>query len=156
MDSLPSEPPRGTILLVSGDLDKPLTAFEIGTAQAAMGMDVSMWFVFYGVNCLTKPRGRLLWRRARFPARASAPGRNVQTDTVLQYALTALNYATTSTLPLSRLNFWGGGAWLLRRIMRRKGVASLETLIRAAEQLNVAFRYVRCVWTSWHWTWTTT
>lgn len=57
-DELPksNETEKATILLVSGELDKAILAFEIAAGMAAMGTEVSMWFVLYGVNCLKNQR----------------------------------------------------------------------------------------------------
>ncbi len=129
-----------TIMLVSGELDKALTAFEIAVGQASMGMRVHMWFVFYGVNCLKKPRSPFSPRKWLPRRRSEGVGRRLSTDTPLQHLLVALNRDGANHLPLSQLNFFGLGPWLLRHIMRRKGMASLEQLIEAARRLGVKFK----------------
>ena len=131
---------KATLLLLSGELDKAIAAFEIAAGMAAMGMEVQMWFLLFGTNCLRKPLARLSPRRwlnfAPFP---DGPGRNPDTDTVYQRVLHALNATGTRQLPLSQLNVLGVGPALLRTILDRKRMAQLDTLIRGCEELGVRF-----------------
>ncbi len=129
---------KGTIMLVSGELDKALTAFQLAVGFQTMGMDMSMWFVFYGTNCLRKPRSFLSFEKW-FGKFRDGPGRRPETDVSLQRMVRGLNHEGTFNLPLSQLNFGGVGPALFRRIMRRKGMAQLEDLIRAARDLGVRF-----------------
>jgi hypothetical protein len=46
---------KGTILLVSGELDKAIAAFELAAGMAAMGMQMRMWFLLFGTNCRASP-----------------------------------------------------------------------------------------------------
>jgi peroxiredoxin family protein len=43
-----------TMILHSGDLDKALAAFILATGAAAKGMDVTMFFTFWGLNIVKK------------------------------------------------------------------------------------------------------
>ena len=131
---------KATILLVSGDLDKAIIAFEIATGMAAMGSEVNMWFVLYGVNCLKKPR-RLFSISKWFPKKSSpGPGRNPDTDMFSQNIVRVLNHDGANHLPLSQLNYFGAGSIILNRIMKKKGMASLQTLINGADELGVNFK----------------
>ena len=42
-------------MLVSGEMDKAFLAFELAAGMAALGLNVNMWFVLFGVNCIKKP-----------------------------------------------------------------------------------------------------
>ncbi len=138
MAPAPPAPPKGTVLLVSGELDKAILAFEIAVGFQAMGMEMSMWFVLYGANCLRKPRSRL--SPAKWFARLrGGPGRRPETDTALQHVVAGLNHDGACHLPLSQLNFGGAGPLIFRHIMRRKGMTQLEDLIRYARDLGVRF-----------------
>lgn len=136
----PIEPPKrqGTIMLVSGELDKALAAFEIAAGFQAMGMQMSLWFVLYGTNCLLKPRA-LLSPKKWFGRLRSGSGRRPESDVALQYLVRGLNHQGAANLPLSQLNFAGIGPMIVRHIMRRKGMAQLEDLIYAARDLGVRF-----------------
>ncbi|MBF0217905.1 MAG: DsrE/DsrF/DrsH-like family protein [Gammaproteobacteria bacterium] len=134
----PKQGKRGTVLLVSGALDKALLAFEVAAGFQAMGMEMSMWFVLYGANCLRKPQS--LYSPAKWfsPLRGGI-GRTTATDHPLQYLVKGLNPSGADHLPLSQLNFGGIGPWIIRKIMRRKGMAQLEALIFGARDLGVRF-----------------
>ncbi|MCE7745438.1 MAG: NAD(FAD)-dependent dehydrogenase [Candidatus Heimdallarchaeota archaeon] len=45
---------KATIIVHSGDFDKIYSAFIIGNGALAMGMDVSMYFTFFGLERLKK------------------------------------------------------------------------------------------------------
>ncbi|MEW6164677.1 MAG: DsrE/DsrF/DrsH-like family protein [Pseudomonadota bacterium] len=135
---LPARRKQGTVLLVSGELDKALLAFEVAAGFQAMGMQMSMWFVLYGVNCLRQPRS--IFSPAKwFGHLRHGPGRVPETDSVLQHVVCGLNHEGADHLPLSQLNYGGLGPLILRRIMRRKGMAQLDELIRGAQSIGVRF-----------------
>lgn len=50
-----SKPERVTIVVLSGDMDRVMAAFIIATGAAAMGMQVTMFFTFWGLNAIRKP-----------------------------------------------------------------------------------------------------
>jgi peroxiredoxin family protein len=83
---------KATLIVHSGDLDKVYSAFIIGLGALSMGMDVSMYFTFWGLQRLKK--GRL------------------------------------DKAPLSRMNMFGLGRWMIRRKMRQAGVASLGKMLK--------------------------
>ncbi|NTV94438.1 MAG: hypothetical protein HGA75_03365 [Thiobacillus sp.] len=129
---------KGVILLVSGDLDKALLAFEIAVGFQAMGMQMSMWFVLYGANCLRKPRS-VLSPAKWFGRLRGGRGRVPETDSVLQHVVRGLNHDGACNLPLSQLNYGGLGPMIVRRIMRRKGMMQLEDLVLKAQEIGVRF-----------------
>ncbi|MEP6891828.1 MAG: DsrE/DsrF/DrsH-like family protein, partial [Nitrospirota bacterium] len=44
-----SKPDKVTIVLLSGDMDRAMAAFIIATGAAAMGMQVTVFFTFWGL-----------------------------------------------------------------------------------------------------------
>jgi len=52
-----------SIVMFSGDLDRALAGFILATTAASMGMEVSMFFTFWGLN---------ISRRTRAASRAKA------------------------------------------------------------------------------------
>jgi len=52
-----AEKEKVTIVVFSGELDKALASFNIATTAAGMGMDVTMFFTFWGLNVIKKNRG---------------------------------------------------------------------------------------------------
>jgi peroxiredoxin family protein len=114
---------RATIIVFSGDLDRVMSALILATGAAAVGMEVSLFFTFWGLGALR--RGTL-----------------VAGDGALSRAFTALTPSGLSRLGLSRLNFGGLGARMLRTMMKQKGVATAEELLALARESNV--RMVAC------------
>ncbi|TNG01057.1 MAG: hypothetical protein EP297_02875 [Gammaproteobacteria bacterium] len=132
---------RGTVMLVSGSLDHALTAFEIAIGMQAMGMQMTMWFVLYGVNSIKKPRSYFSFQRwFPFHRLTGKTGRNLRTDTGWQKVLLMVNHEGATNLPLSQLNFFGAGPWLFGKILKKKRMATLPDLIKSADQLGVKFR----------------
>lgn len=129
---------RGTVMLASGEYDKAMMAFQIAAGFQAMGMQMGMWFALFGTNCLRVPRSRfslVKWFRRLRPG----PGRVPETDTALQYVMRGMTPAGAPHLPLSQLDYGGVGRLMMNRVMRRKGVASLPSMIQLARELGVEF-----------------
>lgn len=114
---------RVSMVVFSGDLDKVLAAFVIASGAAAMGMEVSMFFTFWGLSALKK-------------------GRRLRGKKPFEQAFALMTPGTTASLGLSQMNFGGVGAKLMRKMMRDKQIASLEDLAATARDLGV--RTVAC------------
>jgi len=128
-----------TILLQSGDLDKALSAFIFANGYASLGIEVTMWFMIWGHNCLKKRRGLFSFRRKPDPARESAY-RVLETDNILQPLIEMLNRGGARHLPLSRLNLMGLGPVLFTSMLKKKNIMGLEELIKSADDLGVKFK----------------
>lgn len=113
-----------TLIVFSGDLDKVQAALTIATGAAATGMQVTMFFTFWGLNVLRKPG---LARRPRH---------------WIHRMLGPFNLGGTKNMPLSRLNFGGLGPVLLRKVMGKANMATPEELLASARDLGV--RFVAC------------
>jgi len=133
------EQKKATILLESGDLDKALCAFIFANGYAALGIEVTMWFMIWGYNCLKKRRGLFSLRRKPDPSRESAY-RVLETDNMLQPMVELLNRGGVQHLPLSRLNLGGLGPALFNRMLKKKSIMGLEELIQSADDLGVRFK----------------
>ncbi len=120
-DRLPDD--RVSIIVFSGDLDKVLPAFIIATGAAAMGMNVSLFFTFWGLSVLKKRRD------------LSGKG-------FLEKMFSLMTPVGTEGLGVSKMNFFGIGAKLLRTLMKRKQVSSLEELVDMARDMGV--RIIAC------------
>lgn len=129
---------KGTILLFSGELDKALTAFIIATGFASLGVEMKMWFMIWGHNCLKKRRSLFSRRRKQDPAREGVY-RDLATDTILQPMVEMLNRGGADHLPLSQLNLMGLGPLILGKMLKKKNIPSLEELIKNADDLGVKF-----------------
>jgi peroxiredoxin family protein len=133
------EKKKATILLLNGDLDKALSAFIIANGYASLDIEVTMWFMIWGYNCLKKRRGLFSLRRKPDPARESAY-RVLETDNILQPMVEMLNRGGAQHLPLSRLNLMGLGPFLFNKMLKKKNIMGLEELIKSADDLGVKFK----------------
>jgi peroxiredoxin family protein len=109
---------RLSMVVFSGSLDRLIAAFVIATGAAAMGMQVNLFFTFWGTAAL---------RRENVHVKKSLLGR------MLGWMLPS----GSKELPLSQMNMAGMGPVMIRRIMKTKGVASLEEMITLAGELGV-------------------
>jgi len=112
-----------TIILFSGDFDKAMAAFIIANGAAAMGDDVTIFFTFWGLNLLRKPK------------RVKAPGKK----TFLQTMFGKMMPKGPGKLGLSKMNFAGAGAPLMKVVMKSQNAMSLDELIESAREQGVKF-----------------
>lgn len=121
----PAQPALGpagdakNIIVFSGDLDKAIASFIIANAAAAMGRKVSMFFTFWGLNILRKPEKVA-----------------VKKD-FLSKMFGAMMPRGSKKLGLSRMNMLGMGPKMIRGVMKKKNIASLEELIASARKNGV-------------------
>jgi peroxiredoxin family protein len=113
---------RATIVVFSGDLDKVLAGFVIATGAAAAGLETTIFFTFWGLCVLKKTQA------------VSAGQKNMKEK---MFAL--MTPSGSKSLGVSRMNFMGIGAKMLRSMMKDKGIASLEELMEVARDLGVKF-----------------
>lgn len=109
---------RLSLCVFSGELDKIIAAFVIATGAAASGMDVKMFFTFWGTAAL---------RDAKKRADKSLVGK------MFGWMLPR----GTRKLKLSKMQLLGMGRAMIRSIMKKQGVASVEELIEIAAELEV-------------------
>lgn len=110
---------KKNLIVFSGDLDKAIASFIIANAAAAMGREVSMFFTFWGLNILRKPDKVKVKKDAISKMFASMMPRG------------------TAKLKLSKMNMGGMGAKMIRSVMKKKNVDSLEDLISQAQANGV-------------------
>ncbi|MBZ5697885.1 MAG: DsrE/DsrF/DrsH-like family protein [Acidobacteriia bacterium] len=114
---------RVALVVFSGDLDRVLAAFIIATGAAAMGQQVSMFFTFWGLSVLKKDN-------------------QVSGKTLFQKMMALMSPGSSKSLPVSKMNYFGVGAKMLRSMMKDKNVSSLEEMISLARELGV--RMIAC------------
>jgi peroxiredoxin family protein len=115
---------KATIVVFSGELDRALAAFNIAITAASMGMEVSMFFTFWGLNVVSKE---------------SASGND---RVLLQKMMGLMNRGGARRLRLSRLNMLGGGKAAMKRLMRDYRMPSLEEMVAMAGEMGV--RFIAC------------
>ncbi len=107
-----------SMIVFSGDMDKVMAAFIIATGAAASGMDVTMFFTFWGFKAIQKDgvlTGKGLFGRM----------------------LGIMNRGGIDVIGPSRLNMGGMGRWMFKRMMKSKNVAPLKELRDLAVELGV-------------------
>ncbi len=106
-----------TLVVLSGDLDKVMASFIIATGAAAAGMEVVMFFTFWGLKAIQ--RGNLTGKG------------------LFGRMLGVMNRGGLDAIGPSRLNMGGMGRWMFKLMMKQKGVTQLSELRDAAVALNV-------------------
>lgn len=108
-----------TMIIFDGDLDKAIAAFIIANGAAAMGNKVNMFFTFWGLNILRKNE----------PV-------SVQKD-IVSKMFGFMMPRGSKKLSLSKMNMFGIGAKMIRSVMKKQNVYSLEELIKQATKAGV-------------------
>lgn len=114
---------RATILVFSGEMDPLMAAFIIASASIAMGLEVTMYFTFWGLNALRK-------------------GWTLKGKTLPEKMIAALLPKSVGRLATSRLNMGGIGPAFFKKVMDDNNVEDLPSLIEVARELGV--RMVAC------------
>lgn len=122
-----SKPDRVTIVLLSGDLDRAMAAFIIATGAAAMGMQVTMFFTFWGLNTIRKK------------------GATSSASDWLRRMFGFLNKGGADQLPLSRFHFGGLGTKMMQKVMKQNRMPGVPELMETALDLGV--RFIACTTT---------
>lgn len=112
---------RVTIVLLSGDLDRAMAAFIIATGAAAMGMKVTMFFTFWGLNTIRRK------------------GASSQAKDWLRRMFGFLNKGGAEELPLSRFHFGGLGTRMMQKVMKQNKMPGVPELMETAKDLGVSF-----------------
>ena len=106
-----------TMVVFSGDLDKAIAAFIIANGALTMGKKVTMFFTFWGLSILKK--------------------KNLTKKSFIEKMFAMMLPKNSQDLPVSKMNFFGIGAKMIRSIMKKKNIMSLEELMKKAKDLGV-------------------
>ena len=110
-----------TFILFSDDLDKTLATFVLANGAAATGKKVTIFFTFWGLNAIKKETK---------PA--------VKKD-IFGKMFGMMLPSSSRKLKLSKMNMGGIGSKMMRHIMKKKNVDSLEMLRAQAIENGVEF-----------------
>jgi peroxiredoxin family protein len=108
-----------SMVVFSGELDKILAAFVIATGAVAMGMEVVMFFTFWGTTAL---RDKM---------------KNVGGKDVMSKMFGTMLPKGTGAVKLSKMNMGGMGTAMMKSLMKKKNVASIEDMIEMSGELGV-------------------
>jgi len=106
-----------TIIVFSGDMDKVFAAFIIATTAAAMGMETTMFFTFWGLKAIQK---------------GNSTGKGF-----FGRMLGLMNRGGIDRLGPSKFNFGGLGRWMFKKMMKDQNVTSLPEMLQMAIDLDV-------------------
>ena len=109
------------IILFSNDLDKALAALIVACGMAAAGNKTSIFFTFWGLSVLRKN-----------------PAPMVKKSLISRmFGFMLPNGARK--LALSKMNMAGMGTMMMKQVMKREQVPTLEELLQQAKELGVEF-----------------
>lgn len=120
--SLPGTGNKLTMVIFSGSLDKQLAAMIIATGAAAMGQKVVLFFTFWGTAALRDPKKKV-------------GGKNLISKMFGMMLPKGMN-----ALKLSQMHMAGMGTAMMKGLMKKKNVASLDQLYEVAGQLGVEIK----------------
>lgn len=113
------EKDKMSLVVFSGDLDKALAAFMLATTGASMGMEVKMFFTFWGLNVIKKNKG------------------SIKSKGFMRKMLNILNRGGSQRLKMSKFNMLGIGTWMMKRLMKQINMPQIEEFIVMAHQMGV-------------------
>jgi peroxiredoxin family protein len=121
VEALAADQPENKLSMIvfSGDLDKALAAFIIATGAVAMGMEVVMFFTFWGTPIL---RDKL---------------KKVGGKDMMGTMFGTMLPKGAGQVKLSKMNMAGMGTSMMKSLMKKKNVASLDQMIEMAGELGV-------------------
>ncbi len=110
---------RLSLVVFSGTLDHQLAAFSLATAAAACGMEVMMFFTFWGLSALRDPHKQ-------------SPRKSLL-STLFGHLLPK----GISSLPLSQWNLVGLGSRFMRKVMADEKLTSVEDLLELSFDMDI-------------------
>ncbi len=109
---------RLSMVVFSGSLDKMLAAFVLATTAAASGMEVDMFFTFWGLAAL---------RDAKKTAKKDFIGK------MFGWMLPRGH----KQLKLSQMNMGGAGPVMIKTIMKNKNFADITQMLKLSGEMSV-------------------
>lgn len=110
-----------TLIVFSGEMDKALAAFNLAIGAASVGMEVSIFFTFWGLNVIKKNDGPIKSRG------------------IMRKMLNFMNRGGSRRLGLSRFHMFGLGKWMMGRLMKDTRSPSVQEMVTMAHQAGVKF-----------------
>ena len=119
-----SSPEGSTMVVFSGDFDKAIASMIIANGAVAMGKKVTIFFTFWGLNILRKPKKVKVKK------------------TFIEKMFSKMMPRGAKKLKLSNMNMGGIGLKMIKGIMKKKNVMTLDKLMQ--EALDSGVRMVAC------------
>lgn len=121
LEALQGRAPENKLAMVvfSGDLDKVLAALIMATGAVAMGMKAVLFFTFWGTPVLRDKN------------------KNVGGKDIMGNMFGTMLPKGATDVHLSQMKMGGLGTAMMKSLMKKKNVASLEEMFSLAEELGV-------------------
>jgi peroxiredoxin family protein len=113
------EKEKFTVVVFSGDLDKALAAFIMATTAASMGMEVTMFFTFWGLNIIKRNEG------------------GIKSQGIMRKMLNIMNRGGSKRLKMSKFNMLGIGTWMMKKLMKESKMPSVDEFIEMAQKMGI-------------------
>jgi len=113
-----------TLIVFSNDMDKAIAAFILATGAASAGMNVTVFFTFWGLSLLRNKRYR---RKGK---------------TLVERMFGWMLPEGPTETKLSKMHMFGAGTSMMKQVMKRKRMPQPEYLMEMARTLGV--RLVAC------------
>ena len=110
-----------TLICFSDNLDRAIATFILANGAAATGGKVSIFFTFWGLNVIKKKHGPAVKK------------------TLTEKMFARMLPKSSDGLSLSKMNMMGIGSKMIRGIMKKKNIDSLDSLIQQAMANGVEF-----------------
>ena len=114
-----AEKEKLTMAILSGDMERALAAFMLAITGVSMGMEVNMFFTFWGLNIIKKNEG------------------GIQGKGLMRKMLNLMNRGGSRRLKLSRFNMFGLGTWMMKKLMKDTNMPSVDEYITMAHEMGV-------------------
>lgn len=109
-----------TLAFFGGTMDKAVAMLTLATTGASMGMDVKVFFTFWGLSFLKKRR-------------------NYGRKNIIQRMMEFMLPSRKEKLPLTNINMAGLGPVMMKALMKKTKSPSIDELFELAKQLGVKF-----------------
>ncbi|HQH18508.1 MAG TPA: DsrE/DsrF/DrsH-like family protein [Bacteroidales bacterium] len=108
-----------SMVVFSGDLDKILASMIIATGAAAYDMKVNLFFTFWATAALRDPN------------------KTVKGKSFMEKMFGIMLPKGSKKVKLSNMNMMGMGTCMIKGIMKKNNVASLEEMFKTAGELGI-------------------
>jgi peroxiredoxin family protein len=116
------ESEKFTLILFSGDFDKAMAALTLANGAAGEGMEVTIFFTFWGINLLRQ--------------------KTIKRELFLENMFKSMMPLGVDQIGLSKMNFLGIGPWLMKKLISQKDGQTAADLFKMAMERNI--RFIAC------------
>ena len=118
----PEKRDKFSLILFSGDFDKAMAALTLANGAAGNGMEVTIFFTFWGMNLLRK---KIIYRKSP-----------------LENLFKMMMPLGVDEIGLSKMNFLGIGPWMMKKLIRGKEGQTARDLFKMAMDRQI--RFIAC------------